>query len=81
MALSPDGFVDHPAGGIDDSSSEELLSRWRTPWPAEFALSPVFTDGFRCRVDTAVSFVRDDPRAWVRRDFATTFRLPPEPHQ
>jgi hypothetical protein len=26
-------------------------------------------------------FVREDPRAWVRRDFTTTFRLPPEPHQ
>jgi hypothetical protein len=80
-ALSPDGFVDHPVGGIDDSGSEELVSRWQSPWPAEFALSPVFTDGFRCGVDTAVSFVREDPRAWVRRDFTTTFRLPPEPHQ
>ena len=81
QVLSPDGSVYSLAGGIDDSESEELVSRWQSPWPAEFALSPVFTNGFRCGVDTAVSFVREDPRAWVRRDFTTTFRLPPEPHQ
>jgi hypothetical protein len=80
-ARSPVGWVSHAAGEIDDTGSEELVSRWQSPRPAEFALSPVFADGFRCGVDTAVSFVREDPRAWVRRDFTTTFRLPPEPHQ
>jgi len=81
--LSPNRIVYHPLyhalGGIDQSTSEELFSRWESPWPAEFALSPVFTDGFRCAAGSAISFAREDPRAWVRRDLKTTLHLPPEP--
>ncbi|MGA2181960.1 MAG: hypothetical protein ABSH47_02945 [Bryobacteraceae bacterium] len=77
--VSPNGIVYRPIGAVDQSGPEELLSRWQSPWPAEFALSPVFTDRFRCAVGSTISFVREDPRAWVRRDLKITAHLPPEP--
>jgi hypothetical protein len=62
-----------------DAATHELLSIWYSPWPAEFALSPVFTDSFSCAAGSTVSFVREDPLGWVRRDLRATVQLPPLP--
>ena len=79
LVRNANGNVHLPYGEIEHSGSEELLSRRQSPWPAEFALSPVFTEGFRCAVGSTVFLLREEPRAWVRRDLRTTVRFPPMP--
>ena len=69
----------HPPDKEGRNGSEEPVARSFSPWPADFAFSPVFTDNSECHGDCAISFRQEEPLAWFRRDIRMTIQLPPVP--
>ena len=65
-----------PAGSTLPGGTMELFSRRQSPWPAELALSPVFTDGFQCVIGSTLFLLRETPRAWAHRDFHLPMHFP-----
>jgi len=57
----------------------ELVARSFSPWPADFAFSPVFTNNAECQGDCVTRFREELPLAWFRRDIRATIQLPPAP--
>jgi len=60
-------------------SASEPVARSFSPWPTDFAFSPVFTDNSECHGDCAIRFRQEEPLAWFRRDVHMTIQLPPIP--
>jgi hypothetical protein len=69
----------HPNGESETSTARDLISRRQFPWPADFALSPVFIMKDQCEPGCTVIFTRDDPPTLIRRDLEQTVQLPPMP--
>jgi hypothetical protein len=42
---------------------------WRSPWPAEFTLDPVFTGMTHSPISDGGLLIEEEPRAWTRSDF------------
>ena len=70
--------IDRGAAGIERHNRLQLLSLWESPWP-DFALSPVFIERFRYESESGIAFVKEDPRACIRRDFAAHVHMPAAP--
>jgi hypothetical protein len=69
----------HPPDKDGHDGAAELVARSFSPWPADFAFSPVFTDNSGCEGDCAIRFRQEEPLAWFRRDIHMTVQLPPVP--
>ena len=67
--------IDHGRAGIEKRSWMRLLSTWEPPFP-DLALSPVFTGRASSPIGAEITFFRNYPRAWMRRDFAGSVRMP-----
>jgi hypothetical protein len=70
--------IDRGAAGIELHNRLQLLSLWESPWP-DFALSPVFIERWMYQSESGVSFVKEDPRACIRRDFTANVHMPAAP--
>jgi hypothetical protein len=74
-----DSIDSRPPDKDGHNGGEELVARSFSPWPAEFAFSPVFTDNSECHGDCTIRFRQEEPLAWFRRDIHITIHLPPMP--
>jgi hypothetical protein len=63
------GDIDRGAAGIERHRSELLSQEWHSPWPAGFALDPVFTGTAQCDLGCNVSLIHEEPLTWMRRYF------------
>ena len=70
--------IDRGAAGIERHNRFQLLSLWESPWP-DFALSPVFIERFRYESESGIAFVKEDPRACIRRNFTAHVHMPAAP--
>jgi hypothetical protein len=70
--------IDRGAAGIERHERLQLLALWESPWP-DVALSPVFIERFRYESKSGVAFVKEDPRACIRHDFAAHVHMPAAP--
>ncbi|MGA2736827.1 MAG: hypothetical protein ABSG65_05185 [Bryobacteraceae bacterium] len=73
-----DTDIDHGSAGIERHSSLQLLSLWESPFP-DLALSPVFIGRASSPIGAEVTLIREYSGAWIKRDFASSVRMPRMP--
>jgi hypothetical protein len=72
------GGTDRGAAGIERHGLQQYLSLSDSPWP-DFALSPVFIERAKYPSWPVATLLREDPRAYIKRDFVANVYMPAAP--